>query len=145
MTEIERQEVIDNEHLKLMRMVHYIISAPTILSALYLFLLSVILLIRAPMIPVGIESETMVGLAAFYLIIGIFILIVGIGLIISGFNIKKRKRRLFSMIITFPLLLWLPTGTVISILSIILFKRPAIKKLYSDTHINKQSTLTKIG
>ncbi len=152
MTEIERQEVIDNEHLKLMSIVHFVYSIPTLLISAYLALYSCMILFMMFVVPfsgddsIDAEGKIFFGIFAAVMFIFTFIsFLAGIGLIVSGVSIRKKIQRKLSFIITIPLLMSFPTGTLICVLSIILFNRPSIKKLYSDTHTNKKTTLREIG
>ncbi len=147
MTEIERQEVIDNEHLKIMSIVHFVYSIPSFFVSMYLLLYAVMMPFIAMTDSTIDESENVIFIcmAVGFGLASLFSILTSIGLIVSGISIRKRKFRILSLIVSLPLFLSFPIGTLVGVLSIILFNRPSIKKLYSDTHINKQTTLTEIG
>lgn len=54
----------------------------------------------------------------------------GILEIISGRCLSARKRRLFTLIVAIPRLLFLPYGLILSIFTLIVLERRTVKALY---------------
>ena len=54
----------------------------------------------------------------------------GILEIMSGVFIKRRKHRLFSLIVAIPRILFIPYGSILSIFTLILLDRDSVKTLY---------------
>jgi len=138
-----KQEIIDGEHLKLLSVFHYIQGAFTILTASFFILHLVMFAIFSKLAEnpefAGEEfgSEFPVAIfTVFTIFFGIFILAgitFGILQIISGISIKKRKNRIFSFIIAIVELIFIPYGTILGVLTIIVLQRESVKNLYEQT------------
>ena len=138
-----KQEIIDGEHLKLLSVFHYIKGALTILtSSFFIFHFIFFALFSAlaknpefageefgPEFPAAIFT-------VFTILFGVFIslgIIFGILQIMSGVCIKKRKNRIFSFIIAIIELIFIPYGTILGVLTIIVLQRDSVKNLYEQT------------
>lgn len=136
----EKQKIIDNEHLKLLTLFHYISGGLTL--ALTLFIGGYFFLIFAIIASAGLEQEfdssinsefPEVFLTIFVtimVIILIFVLAFGVAQIVSGRLIEQRKMRWFSFTIAIINLLSLPYGTILGVLTIIVLDKQSIKEKY---------------
>jgi hypothetical protein len=135
-----KQEIIDGEHLKLLSIFHYIKGALTILTSSFfifhfIFFALFSTLAKNPEFA-GEEfgSEFPAAFfAVFTILFGVFILLgimFGILQIMAGVFIKKRKNRIFSFIIAIIELIFIPYGTILGVLTIIVLQRDSVKSLY---------------
>lgn len=135
-----KQEVIDDEHLRLLELFHYISGGITILfSSLFIFHLIFMsyFMMNPEIFPAEatsageINPEQLMGVFVFVFGFIVFLGIsYGIAQIISGRFINKRKYRLFSIIVSIPNLLFMPFGTILAIFTIIALERKSIKEQY---------------
>lgn len=136
-----RKEVIDNEHLKLLSLFHYIFGGIILAYAFFIILQFIFLfyfldafLRNSPFNTYTSNNEFDPMIFKFILYIGITIFIImligGILEIISGRFIKARKNRTFSYIIAILNLLSIPYGTILGIMTITVLGRNSIKELY---------------
>jgi hypothetical protein len=138
-----RQEIIDGEHLKLLSVFHYIQGALTILTSSFFILHLVMFAIFSKLAEspefAGDEFGSEFPFAIFTvltILFGVFILLgitFGILQIISGISIKKRKNRIFSFIIAILELIFIPYGTILGVLTIIVLQRDSVNNLYEQT------------
>ena len=138
-----KQEIIDGEHLKLLSVFHYIKGAITILTSSFFILHFVMFAIFSKLAEnpefTGDEFGSEFPFAIFTvltILFGVFILLgitFGILQIISGISIKKRKNRIFSFLIAILELIFIPYGTILGVLTIVVLQRDSVKNLYEQT------------
>jgi hypothetical protein len=138
-----KQEIIDSEHLKLLSIFHYIKGALTILASSFFIFHFIFFAIFSKLAAspefAGEEFGSEFPFAIFTVLIilfGAFILlgiIFGILQIMSGVFIKKRKNRIFSFIIAIIELIFMPYGTILGVLTIIVLQRESVKNVYEMT------------
>lgn len=138
-----KQEIIDGEHLKLLSLFHYIKGALTILTSSFFILHFVMFAIFSRLAEnpefAGEEfgSEFPAALfTIFAILFGAFIVLgiaFGILQIMSGIFMKKRKNRMFSFIIAIFELIFIPYGTILGVLTIIVLQRESVKNVYAVT------------
>ena len=132
-----KQQAVDEEHLRLLAIAHYISGVMTILFSC-MFIFHFVFLAFAASNPDafgGKEREGAQVLSIFLVIFGMVILLgvsFGIAQIISGRFIKQRRRRLFSFIIAMPNLIFIPYGTLLGVATLIVLERKSVKALYDD-------------
>lgn len=68
----------------------------------------------------------------FYLIFGLWFLASGILSLISGFYLRARKHRTFSLVVAGLLCLHIPLGTVLGIFTIIVLSRESVRQWYDE-------------
>jgi hypothetical protein len=138
-----RRRILDEEHLRLLALFHYISGALTIaFASLFIFhLMFIVFAMNNPEIfgvPQGSEEfevmpQQLLGIfAAFIGSIVIGGIIYGIVQIVSGRFISRRHYRTFSFIAVFPNILLIPYGTLLAIFTLIVLERPSVKALYAD-------------
>ena len=137
----EKQKIIDNEHLKLLTLFHYISGGLTLAFAL--FIGAYFFFIYAMIFSSGLQEEIspamndtfpaalLTVILTFMIIFFILALAFGVAQIVSGRLIELRKMRWFSFTIAIINLLSIPYGTVLGVLTIIVLDRYSIKDQYS--------------
>lgn len=137
-----RQRILDEEHLRLLALFHYISGALTIaFASLFIFHLIFIVfamnnpeIFRVPQRPEEFETMPQQLLGMFAAFIGSFVIggiAYGVVQIVSGRFISRRRYRTFSFIAVFPNILFIPYGTLLAIFTLIILERPSIKALYA--------------
>ena len=148
----EEQAIVDREHLRLLSLFHYISGGMTIaFGAMFgVWLAMMSLMFAAFPAPTqarcvadiekcgpgaGVESlEWMPG--AFLAIFGLFVLLfitLGVLEILAGWFLSKHRKRMFSILVSIPGLLFIPYGTILSIFTIIVLERASVKALFEET------------
>lgn len=140
MTDEERQAVIDEEHLRLLAFFHYISGGITVAFSLFfgvwiVFMAAMFAFMPVP--PVNPGHPTPPPLhgppAMMFWIFGT-LLVLGLGYgvleIVSGRWISRKTKRVGSLIVAIPRLLFLPYGLILSILTLMVLERPSVKQLY---------------
>ena len=138
-----RHEIIDGEHLKLLSVFHYIKGVLTILTSSFFIFHFIFFAIFSKLAAnpefAGEEFGSEFPFAIFTIftiMFGIFILlgvIFGILQIMSGIFLKKRKNRIFSFIVAIIELIFIPYGTILGVLTIVVLQRDSVKNLYEQT------------
>lgn len=139
MNDNEKQQIIDEEQLRLLSFFHYVSGAVTIaFSSMFIFhLIFFGYMISNPELFNNDDAENakdaMQVMQIFVAVFGAFVILgitYGICEIVSGVFIKRRKYRLFSMIVAIPRIIFIPYGTILSIFTLMLLERDSIKSLY---------------
>ena len=149
MTPEERQSVLDAEHLRLLTLFHYVSGGMTILMAAWFgFMIGMMSFVFAwapkPVAaqkcgPVA-DPQPCAGGAEFeppfeiflaiFGFVALLLLALGIVQIISGRSIARRKRRVFSIVVAVPGLVFIPYGTLLSIFTFLVLERNSVRALY---------------
>jgi hypothetical protein len=139
MNPMEKQEIVDAEHLNLLALFHYISGGLTLSMSMMFFAQTAFLKLMLSnfSIPQDVnkippEQFEMVFDGMIW-IVGIFAalgFIYGICEILSGRFIKARKNKLFSILISIPRILLIPYGTILTICTLIVLDRSSVKSLY---------------
>jgi hypothetical protein len=148
LTSDDRQRVIDEEHLRLLALFHYISGGVTVaFASIFGFMLGMMSLMFAflptqtaarcasegpcanpqPM-PEPLQHIFLVLFALLFILVLTF----GILEIVSGRYIAKRKRRVFSLVVSVPRILAFPYGTMLSIFTLLVLDRKTVKELYRE-------------
>ena len=125
----------DIEHLRLLSIFHYVIGGLKCLGfcaggmyACFGFMLA--------MIPHKIGEPSPIFFGAFFALLGLLIglvsLTLGILTIISGRLMRKRRCRIFSIVIGAINCMSLPFGTVLGIFTLIVLMRDSVRRLYDE-------------
>lgn len=148
MTSDDRQRIVDDEHLRLLSLFHYISGSLTVaIAAMFGFMLGMMSLMFSIMPPQiaapcpdadpcsGVQTPPAPFPEALFLgFFGVFfavLMVLGVLEIISGRYIAKRRRRLFSIIVSIPRILAFPYGTLLSIFTLLVLERSTVKRLYT--------------
>jgi len=140
LNEVDRQQVLDGEHLRLLTLFHYISGGLTVLASSMLTVHTAMMGYiaanadkflakfgdNANAVPAGIFIAIAVVLGMF-VILGITY---GVAQIYSGHLISKGKHRSFSLVVAVPNLLFLPYGTVLGVMTLVVLNRESVKQRY---------------
>lgn len=144
----ERQRVMDEEHLRLLALFHYISGGMTVACAAFFgFMAAMMTFVFSAMPPPAVQpcaEQDPCGAPAaaiepfpatlFLVFFGTFatlMLALGVLEILSGRCIARRRRRVFSLVIAIPRLLAFPYGTLLSIFTLLVLDRSTVKALYA--------------
>jgi hypothetical protein len=137
----EKQAVLDEEHLRLLAISHYISGGVTVVLSMLGSLWSVVvgsMFTAFPMPPQpGLSEEAarqmQVMPKVMLVVFGLFAaagLTYGILEIISGRCIRQRRGRVFTQIVALPRLVFFPWGTALSIVTLMVLERGSVEALY---------------
>ena len=149
-----RQKIIDEEHLKLLSLFHYIAGGITLFISLIILFEFLLLFVfwEGLMQQYGEhrftsyqELDATFFTIFFYLLLFILLIVITFGIleILSARFIKLRKHRTFSFIIAILNLLSIPYGTILGIMTIIVLSRNSVKEIYNANE--KQIEVTSLG
>jgi hypothetical protein len=137
-----RQQIIDEEHLRLLSLFHYIAGGITLFISLIILFEFLLLFVfwEGLMQQYGEhrytsnhELDAAIFTIFFYLLLVILLIVITFGIleILSARFIKLRKHRTFSFIIAILNLFSIPYGTILGIMTIIVLSRNSVKDIYS--------------
>ena len=130
-----QQEAIDNEHLKLLSIFHYIVSGIAALCACIPFIhlaIGLFLIIAPGRLANNNEPPEFIGwffvtLASFFILVGwAFAVLV----LIAGRCIAQRRYHTFCFVMGCVECLFMPFGTVLGVFTIFVLIRPTVKELF---------------
>jgi membrane-associated HD superfamily phosphohydrolase len=142
MSDNEKQQIIDEEQLRLLSFFHYVSGAVTItFSSMFIFhLIFFGYMASNPELFSNDDAknakEAMQIMQILLAVFGTFVILgisYGICEIVSGVFIKQKKYRIFSMIVAIPRIILIPYGTILSMFTFILLDRDSVKSLYEKT------------
>ena len=136
MTDEERQAVIDEEQLRLLAFFHYVSGGITggfsLLLGLWFGFMALMFSVMPP-VPAhaahDFQGFPMVVFAVFGCVF-VLGLIYGALELVAGRLISKRQRRVLTMVLAIPRLLFLPYGLILSVFTLIVLQRRSVKELY---------------
>jgi hypothetical protein len=137
--EQSREEIIDEEHLRLLTIGHYITGGLCIaFASIFIFHFVFIALMAANpdlfSTPSGQQVAPPDGvMRVFAIVIGLFILAgwsFGGLTIYVGRCIKHRARRTLTFVVACLNTIFIPVGTVLGVSTLIVLSRPSVKRLY---------------
>jgi hypothetical protein len=138
-----KNDLIDEEHLKLLSLFHLIkggiTAAFSFLGLLYFLFLGFIMKMgsRFNMSSDSYYKEIPVKIMSYiFTIVGVIVLLVllaGILQLISGYYLRRKEYRLFSFIIGIIEILEVPYGTILGLMTIIVLSKESVKRKYNKT------------
>jgi uncharacterized membrane protein HdeD (DUF308 family) len=138
MTALPRnQRNVDEDHLNLLSIFHFVVAALTLLGIL--FLLAHYALMHFMFTNPGIwknqrggpPPEAILGIfIIFYIIAGVFMVVIGILNVMSGFFLRERKNRTFSLVVAGIDCLQFPFGTILGVFTFVVLFRESVRALY---------------
>ena len=134
------QRKIDADHLKLLAVFHYVLAGLAVAGIGFLFLhwwflytmLTNPAFTKAPQNGPP-PAEFFAIFKWFYLVMGTLILSGGIGNLLSGICIRRRKARVFSLIVAGINCLCFPFGTVLGVFTFVVLLRESVVEAYEHT------------
>jgi hypothetical protein len=138
---MDRQTVIDEEHLRLLSVFHYISGVLTLFVSLIFLFQFFMFSVIFDEIMMEISDYTMIGNYNFdpeifsvliYLWMVLFFLFIAFGIaqILSGKFLRAKKHRIFSFIVAIVNILFFPYGTILGVMTIIVLNRSSVIELY---------------
>jgi len=138
---LDKQRIINEEHLRLLSIFHYISGAITLFVSLIFLLQFFIFTFIFDEVMNSIMDIALVGNYDFdpeifsllvYLWMVLFSLFIAFGLaqILSGKFLRAKKHRIFSFIVALINILFFPYGTILGVMTIIVLSRSSVMKLY---------------
>ena len=129
----KHQEILDSEHLNLLSIFYFIFGGLTIFTSF--IILAYITIFSAIFTNIPIEDSDIENFPLeiiFYAFAALFIFVFGYGilLIIAGVNIRKKAKRVFSLVVGALAILSFPFGTALGVFSIIVLTRNSVVELY---------------
>jgi hypothetical protein len=143
------QRVADQQHLQLLCIFHFVVAGLAVLGMAFLFIHYMMFSTffanphmweqaqqqaqqhGQPAPPFN-PADFFKAFIWFYLFFGIIALLAAVGNIISGLFLRKRKNRMFSLVIAGLDCLQVPFGTVLGVFTIIVLVRPSVAELYDS-------------
>jgi hypothetical protein len=133
----DRQRAGDSDHLNLLAVFHFVIAGLSLVGIAFLFLHYTMMHTfldnpllwqnqRQPAPP----REFFAMFDVMYVFFGAVFLSAGVLNLISGFCLRARKQRVFSLVIAGLDCLQLPFGTVLGVFTIIVLLRPSVREIY---------------
>ena len=139
------QRKIDNDHLRLLAIFHYIVAGLALVGLGFLFLHYAFMnaIINNPEMwknqkSGGPPPEQFFAIFKwFYFIFGGFLVVNSIGNLLSGLFMQKRKNRTFSLIVAGINCIQVPLCTVLGVFTFIVLLRDSVCEVYEATPADK--------
>jgi hypothetical protein len=134
-----RQAIIDEEHLRLLSIAHYVTGGLCILFAsMFIFhLIFFFVMASNPgLFPAPQAGQPEVPDAMFHVMGGVLGLVILLGWAFGGLTIyvgrciKRRSRRGLSLVVASVNLLFLPVGTLLGVATIMVLTKSTVKRVY---------------
>lgn len=136
----ERQAIVDGEHLRLLAVFHYISGGVTVTFSLLFGIWLIVMAAMFAFIPFPEHAGTEAAAAhvpgppaVLFVAFGLFFLVgvaYGILEIVAGRFISQRRRRVFTLVVALPRVVFLPYGVILSVFTLLVLERRAVKQLY---------------
>jgi Mn2+/Fe2+ NRAMP family transporter len=137
----DKQSVLDEEHLRLLAMFHYVSGALTCVGSLFAALSAVFVATMSTAFAVegqkGLSEEAlrqmqvmpqvMAGVVAIMAVAG---LVFGVLEIVAGRCLSQHRARVFTILVAVPRMLFIPWGTILSVVTVLVLERASVETLY---------------
>ena len=141
MTNEEKQAVLDDEHLRLLALFHYVMGGFTVVGALFAGMWAVFMAVvwasAPPTFPEGTNEEIPrqfqtipAFMLAFFGMFAALAVVFGVLQVVAGRCIATRRARLFTLLVAIPRVIFIPFGTLLSIFTFIVLERASVQQLY---------------
>ena len=136
------QRKVDADHLRLLAVFHFVLAALTLVGLGFLFLHYTIFnsVISNPdmwknhkNVPAPPIKEVFAIFKWFYLFFGACLVAGGVGNLLSGLFIRKRKHRVFTLIVAGLNCLQIPFGTTLGVFTFVVICRDSVRELYESS------------
>jgi len=136
-TDTDQRAIIDAEHLRLLAIFHFVSAGFSLLGVLFSSLYFVLFQVIFSNPEAFAQSQQGAPPAEFVTLLrwftGIFIvwfLVSCVGNLLSGFFLRARRHRTFSMVVAGINCLHIPLGTILGVFTLIVLGRESVRKLY---------------
>jgi len=138
---LDKQTIIDEEHLRLLSIFHYISGVITLFIS-FIFLIQFFVFsfifdeVMNSFLDIALvgnyDFDPEIFSLLIYLWIVLFFLFITFGLaqILSGNYLRKKKHRIFSFIVAIISIFFFPYGTILGAMTIIVISRSSVMELY---------------
>lgn len=140
------QRNVDEDHLNLLAIFHFVVAAMTLLGILFLiahFMIAHFVFSNPDLWKDqkgGPPPEAIFGiLIIFYIIGGAFMLVIGILNLMSGLFLRERKNRTFSLVVAGIDCLQFPFGTILGVFTFVVLFRESVRVIYERTALRSPS------
>jgi hypothetical protein len=131
------QRPIDADHLRLLAIFHFVAAAFALAGIAFLFLhYSLMHMAFADprawkTQPQGITPMQFMAIFRwFYVVFGLWFILSGVINVISGFFLRARRHRTFSLVVAGINCLYMPFGTILGIFTILVLGRGSVREMY---------------
>jgi hypothetical protein len=134
----ERQSILDEEHLRLLSLFHYIKGGITVGFSFFglLYFVGIVFMMkvgsRENYRPNNFPTEFFSYLVVIVGVIVTFILVFGILQLLSAYYMRRGQNRIFSFVIGIIECLEIPYGTILGVVTIIVLSRYSVKQRYEE-------------
>jgi len=139
---MRRQYKLDADHLKWLAIAHFGAAAFALLGIVGLVFQYSIMerMFTDPNFPPNAHGKPMpesfmMMFEVIFTVMGVIFAIAGLANLLSGFFIKSRTNRMFSLIVAACNCLQIPMGTALGIFTFIVLQRESVRNLYESTDI----------
>jgi hypothetical protein len=129
-----RQRVVDEEHLRLLSLFHYIAGGMTLaFSLMFAAMIGFMSAMFSMMPPEQAQHGPPVAtvLLFFFAFVAAGVLL-GVLDIVAGRCISVRRARVFTLIMAIPGVIFIPYGTLLSVFTLLVLDRDSVKNLYEE-------------
>jgi hypothetical protein len=131
-----RERVLDEEHLRLLALFHYISGAMTLAFSLFFAVMTGFMMVMfSAMVEMPRGKGPPPPPVEFFWVFAVF---AGLGVlfgaleIIAGRCISLRRARVFTLIAALPGVVFIPYGTLLSVFTLLVLDRGSVKQLYQE-------------
>jgi hypothetical protein len=140
------QRNVDEDHLNLLAIFHFVVAAMTLLGILFLFAhyTAMHFIFTNPDIwkdqKDGPPPEAIFSIfIVFYIIGGAFMLLIGVLNVVSGFFLRERKNRTFSLVVAGINCLQFPFGTILGVFTFVVLFKDSVRIIYERAGLRSPS------
>ena len=142
------QRKADEEHLKLLAVFHFVLASFAVLGILFLILhytvMSTVMsnpdMWKNQKMPPNFDPKQVFGMLKwFYLFMASMFVLGGMANIVSGFCIRARRGRIFSLIIAGVNCFMVPFGTALGIFTFVVLLRDSVREVYQASTSNVEA------
>jgi hypothetical protein len=133
-----QQQIVDNEHLRLLSIFHYVLGGISAFFAcipIIHFVFGLVMIIAPHAFGHG-KDQPPAFLGWFFVFFAIVIMVLGWTyaalVLIAGRSLAVRKRYTLCFIVACVECLWMPFGTVLGVFTIIVLNRASVKQLFNN-------------
>lgn len=133
---VEARRILDAEHLRLLSLFHYVSGGVTLAFSLFfgmglVFMGAMFALMPPPPHGPGLRGPPVVMFVFFglFCVLGIAY---GVLEVVAGRLISRRRRRVFTLVVAIPRLVFIPYGIILSIFTLLVLERASVKQLYRE-------------
>ena len=133
---VSQQERVDQEHLKQLRLFHFIFAGLGILGLIFLLLHYSLMQVFFSQAEQGAAQDPVLAIfmtyaGLFYGFGAITILAHSLLNLLSGIYLKQHRHRTFSFVVAILNCLNAPVGTILGVFTIVVLQRPSVLELYN--------------